>query len=186
MTKYQALTIYALLIIATGSVLSSLAYYPTRAIQYIVAIGILSSAVFTFATAFKMKNSQIPMNYHALHAIGMIIYGLAILFWANDIEVFFNITIFFLLYYGMAEIIFCFQLFELKQQNINSQIILYRFLIGLSVTIGAIYILASHNKYENSALLVAGVVFAFSGLYLLKLKTVLTNADKMNSLSLNR
>jgi len=183
MTKYQALTIYAILVIATGIVLSSLAYYPIRAIQYIVALGIFSSAAFAFLTTYKSKNSQIPMNYHALHALGMVIYGLAILFWANDINTFFEITVFFLLYYGMTEIIFCFQLLMTKQWNINWHVMVFRFFVGFFIDIGAMYILAIHNVDENKALLASGAVFIFSGFSLLVFRTVLKRADKMTTLS---
>ena len=109
MTKYQALTIYAILIMVTGFILMLLSIYPTRLIQYVVALGMLSSAVFAFLIAYKSKNMTIPLHYHRLHAIGMVIYGFAILFFANDVQKFLNITIFFLLYYGMTEMIFCFQ-----------------------------------------------------------------------------
>src|SRR4051812_45928375 len=103
--RYKSLIIYAVLIILTGVVLTTLAYYPTRTIQYVVAAGMILSSVFAFLTAYECKSYQVPLKYHALHAGGFIVYGLVILFVATDLPKFFNITSFFLLYYGFTEII---------------------------------------------------------------------------------
>ena len=178
MTRYQALTIYAALIIATGFVLILLAYYPVRAIQYIVAACMLLSAGFAFLTAYKSENMQIQLNYHYLHGIGMLTYGLAILFWAYTIENFFGITIFFLLYYAMAEMIFCFQLLMMRQKYIDDKIIIYRLLIGFFIALGAVFVLATAYSDQNKALLAVGAVFVFSGVYLILFKTVLKRADQ--------
>ncbi|MEO6189803.1 MAG: hypothetical protein ABIO44_04940 [Saprospiraceae bacterium] len=178
MTRYQALTVYATLIIVTGLILMLLSIYPTRLIQYVVAFGMLSSAFFAFYTAYKSHDMQIPLHYHALHAIGMVVYGFAILFFANDIQRFFNITIFFLTFYGMAEMIFCFQLLMLRQKFISARIIGFRLLIGFFITTGAIFILATSFSDKKIALLASGAVFVFSGVFLIVFKSVLKKADK--------
>ena len=173
MTWYKSMTLYAFLIIATGVVLMALAYFPGRAIQYLVAAGILFSAVFAFLTAYHSQNMTIQTNYHWLHGFGMAIYGLTILFWANDIQKFSAITAFFLLYYGMAEMIFCFQLLMRNQKYISAQVIGFRLLIGFFIAIGAVFTLATAYFDRNQSLLAAGAVFVFSGVYLLVFKSVI-------------
>ena len=177
MNKYQSLTIYAILIMATGIVLMSLAYYPTRAIQYLVAFGMLLSACFAFFTAFKSEKLRVSLNYHVLHGFGMLVYGFFILFYGDTMEKFLSFTTFFLLYYGMAEIIFCFQLLTMKQRNISAQIIIYRLLIGFFIAMGAVYVVATKYSDSNKALLAAGAVFLFSGVYSIVFKTVLKRGD---------
>ena len=60
-----------------------------------VAVGMFVSAVFAFIMAKKSKDFQIPLKYHGIHAIGMVVYGLAILFYATDIQRFIDILPFF-------------------------------------------------------------------------------------------
>ena len=179
MDRYQTLTIYALLIILTGIILIILSYNPLRVIQYAVAVAMFASAIFSFLTAFKSKNLQINLKYHELHGAGMIIYGLAILFYATTLQIFLNITAFFLLYYGMSEIIFCFQLLIMKQRNISAQVVAFRLIIGFFIAMGAVLSLATATINQNVALLSAGAVFVFSGVYLIVFKTVLKKADKI-------
>ena len=177
MTWYKSMSIYAFLIIATGLVLMSLAYFPSRAIQYLVAAGSLFSAVFAFLTAYHSKNMPIQTNYHWLHGFGMAVYGLAILFWADDIQKFTAITAFFLLYYGMSEMIFCFQLLMRNQKYISARVIGFRLLIGFFIAMGAVFTLATAYFDRNQSLLAAGAVFVFSGVYLLVFKSVVKRAD---------
>ena len=70
MNKYQSLTIYAILIMATGIVLMSLAYYPTRAIQYLVAFGMLLSACFAFFTEYQRANHYLSATYRLFYCDG--------------------------------------------------------------------------------------------------------------------
>ena len=95
MTRFQALSIYAFCIILTGVILLILAYNPSRAIQYMVAVGMFVSAVFAFIMAKKSKDFQIPLKYHGIHAIGMLVYGLAILFYTTNIQLFIETTTFY-------------------------------------------------------------------------------------------
>jgi len=173
MNRYQALAIYALLIIATGMVLISLSYLPSRVIQYAVAIGMLASSIFAFLTAYKSKNLQIPLKYHALHAIGMAVYGFAILFYATDIDKFLRSTTFFLLYYGTAETVFSMEILRMRLKNINLNIVISRLAIGFAILIGAVLVIATATLNKNQALLFSGCVFIFSGVNLMLFKTVL-------------
>ncbi len=182
MNKYQSLTIYSILIILTGVILISLAYYPIRELQYTVASTIIASAVFAFLTAYKSKDLEIPLHYHALHGVGMLIYGLVILFFATDVKKFFDVTIYFLLYYGMSEIIFCFQLFMLKQKYISWRLIVARLIIAFVISMGAIVILLVSNSNQNVALMAAGGIFVFSGIFLIIFKTVLKKVNDLENI----
>jgi len=173
MNRYQALAIYAILIIATGVILISLAYFPSRVIQYAIAVTMVASAVFAFLTAYKSKGLQIPLKYHGLHAIGMTIYGFAVLFYASDIERFFRLTTFFLLYYGISECIFAMRIFSMRLQNINTNIVVSRLVIGFVIALGAVIVIATATINQNQALLFSGIVFIFSGINLILFKKVL-------------
>ena len=166
MTRYQAVIIYGVLIVINGIILMALAYSPTRAIQYSIGLCMILAAVFAIISSSKSKDFQIPMKYHAIHAGGMMAYGLAIFFLAIDIELFFNITTFFLLYYGIVEIIFCLQLFILKTK-IPLYVNVSRMIVGLAIALGAVFILAAADVNLSIALIASGITFLFSGIIII-------------------
>ena len=87
MTKYQSLTIYGILMMVTGVILIALSYNPSQTMQYSVALTMLFSAAFAFWATYQSRNIPSSMKYHGLHALGMLIYGVAILFFATDIQI---------------------------------------------------------------------------------------------------
>ena len=175
MNRYLSFTLYATIIILTGIIIMFLAYYPSNAVQYVVGIGMILSSLFAFNAAWQGTNLPIPLKYHGLHAGGLLLYGLAILFFATDIHRFFSITTFFLLYYGFIEMIFCFQLLMMKKMS--TQLILVRLFFGFGIALGAVLILSTSYIDNNLALLGAGVIFIISGINLIFFKTILKKLD---------
>src|SRR5687767_10152965 len=117
MTRYQSQVMYGLLIVITGGIIAFLSYNPSRIIQYILSGGIFLSAGFAFITSAKNKNSGILLKYHQLQGAGMVAYALAILVYAPTFEKFITVTMAFLLYFGLTEIVFGFQLMEYKTKT---------------------------------------------------------------------
>ena len=177
MNRYHALTLYSISIITTGIILILLAYNPSIAIQYTVAIGMIVSAGFAAITAYKCKGYQIPFKYHLIHAIGMFIYGFVVLFFATNIQNFFQITTLFLLYYGFTEIIFCLEILMMRDSKVL-QLVSIRLFIGLVILVGAAIVLSTSYLDQNIALVGAGIVFVFSGINLMLFKTVLVKLVK--------
>lgn len=190
MDRNQSINIYAFLIILTGIILLlrgqysiinydnySLAnsHYP---VTYIVSVLMLLSAGFAAYTAFQSFDFKLALKYHALHAFALVVYGLAVLFFANNLQKFLDITTFFLLFYGVSEIVFGFQLLLMRQKTISSQIVVFRLLIGFFISLGAVSVLASFYSDPNSAVLISGVVFVFSGINLILFRTVQKAPEK--------
>ena len=66
----------------------------------------------------------------------------------------------------------------MRQKYIDDKIIIYRLLIGFFIALGAVFVLATAYSDQNKALLAVGLVFVFSGVYLILFKTVLKRADQ--------
>ncbi len=179
MTRFQSLSVYTFLIILIGALLVSLSFNPSKVIQYIVGFGMLLISVFAGITALKCKNLNVPYVYHLLHSIGFIIYGIVILFYATSSENFLDATSFFLLYYGITEIIFSFQLTMLKRDDINFKTIIYRMLIGLLIGVGSFIIIVISKINHRDALLASGIVFVLCGINLVLFKTILKNLKEL-------
>jgi len=160
---------------ATGIGLMALIYNPLLAIQNIVGSGMIFTALFAAITAVKCKNLQIPLKYHSIHALSMLVFGLAVLIFASDFKLFFTMTSSFLMFYGIAEVIFSFQIVMLEQKNVHQTIVIVRFIIGCFIALGAVLILVTSFFNQNNAITVAGIIFIFSGLNLILFRTVLKN-----------
>ena len=175
MTRSLTLTIYAVLIIIIGILVVALSFMPSNTIQYLVGFGMLLSAFFSGITSYKCKYLNVPYTYHLLHSIGFSIYGIVILLYAISSDNFLKATSFFLLYYGITEIIFSFQLTMLKRDNINFKTMIYRAIIGLFIGVGSFIIIMISSNNQRHALLTSGIVFVFCGINLLLFRTVLKN-----------
>lgn len=174
MNKHQTLVAYGIIIMLSGICLVVFAFNPVQAIQYLVGIGMCLSAAVAFIASYQCRKLQVPSLYHALHGIGMGIYGICILFFANDLERFFTITTFYLLYYGVAEIIFCFQSLILKDEFIFRSFVT-RLVIGTGIALGAVFIIATTYIDHKWALMATGIVFILSGIDIIPFKSVQKN-----------
>jgi hypothetical protein len=163
MTRFQSQVTYGVLIFITGAIIAYLSYSPSGTIQYILSVGIFLSAIFAFITAAKNNDSVIRLKYHELQGAGMFAFALAILIYASTFEKFITVTMVFLLYFGLTEIIFGFQLMQYKRK-ISTTIIALRMITGLLMAVGAVAILARSFLDKNSSLLLAGILIALGGL----------------------
>ena len=162
MNRFQSQVINGLLISVTGIFLLLLSYNPSRIIQYGVAAGMLLNSFFAFVTSNKSKGLEIPFKFNWLLGLGMFVFALAILIYGSTFDRFITVTMAFLLYFGVVEIIFGFGLMAYKK-SISLQIIVFRMIIGLLMAIGAVLILGIAIVDKNTSLVVAGVLIFLSG-----------------------
>jgi hypothetical protein len=186
MTKYTALFMYAILLMISGFVLIALVESSFNLLSETFFITIILSAAFASVTAFKCKPNQVPMNYHAIHSIGLALYGLSFLLLAEELETFYLYSIFYLLYYGIAELIFGIQML-LQKDKMLFRVIAVRLGIGFVISLTAVGIYISLNKYIDiiNAIKIIGVLFMLAGVNLIFFKTVLKSIyQKENSLTM--
>jgi len=160
----------------TGALLCFFATNPSFSLQFIVGGGILLSAVFAFITSSKSRHLQTSLKYHRLHAAGLLLYALAVLFLATDTENFILITSFFLIYYGITEIIFSLQLLMIKEK-LSLRRIVFRLVLGLLIAIGAVVIIVKSYVDQNQAILASGIVLLVCGANIVIFKTLLQSLD---------
>ncbi len=162
MNRFQSQILYGLLITITGVLLILLSKDLSRIIQYAVAAGMLLSSFFAFVTADKSKGSETPFKFNWLLGLGMVVYALAILMYGSAFDRFITVIMAFLLYFGIVEIIFGFSLMAYKK-SISLQLIVFRMIIGLLMTIGAVLIFGLAVVDKNASLLFAGALIFLSG-----------------------
>jgi uncharacterized membrane protein HdeD (DUF308 family) len=177
MNKYQSLKLYGFLIVVAGLLLLSFQYSTFAFVQYAVAFSLIVSAIFALITAYKNQNVQIRYKYHELHALGMLCYGVALLFYAVDIPSFLTATSFFFIYYGMTELIFCFQLLN-DRAILSLEVLIIRFVMGFAIYLGAPIILHFAASNQIISMRAYGIMFLISGIHVILFQTVLKNMDK--------
>jgi hypothetical protein len=176
MTKYQSLIVYGLLIVMTGTVLLIFEFNASPSIRFPVALGILSSAVFAMITTVKSKNLQVPFKYHGMHALGLTAFAASILILGTDVLKLLNITAFFMLFFGITELIFGMQLLMLKA-SISLPILIFRLVIGFAQGLGSIVILQLSYLKQSDALLGSGIGLVVAGISIISFKTILQVLD---------
>ena len=180
MNRFQSQALYGVLIGVTGVFLLLLSYNPSRIIQYGIAAGMFLSSFFAFVSANKSKASEVPLKYNWLLGVGMFAYALAILIYASTFDRFTTITMAFLLYFGVAEIILGFGLLAYKK-SISLQVIVVKMIIGLFMTIGAVLIIVLAYFDKNISLLVSGALIFLSGINFILLANAVRKIANRNN-----
>jgi hypothetical protein len=129
----------------------------------IVAVAILVSAIVAGIVVLKTKINKIQSRYHSLHAVGLLLYGIAIIFYKKTNSDFSDLTALFFIFYGLSEIIFCFSLFNLKAQISVYQLII-RLTLGLLFFLSSTVMMGLRHPYQSIELVSAGIIFIIIGI----------------------
>ncbi|HVD96733.1 MAG TPA: hypothetical protein VNB90_00930 [Cytophagaceae bacterium] len=163
MTKYQSIKLSGFLMIITGIFLLASPFVPSEAIQFTVGGLMMLIAGSALFSAYKSRSIQLPFKYHEMHAVGLAMYGLVILIFATNITKFINITTCFFIYYGTAELIFCFQLLN-QRAKLNLVMIFVRSFMAVSIYFATLFIINSSGIHQNRSLQICGIMFIFSAM----------------------
>jgi hypothetical protein len=173
MSRFQSQVFYGILIAVTGVLLFLLGTNPSRIIQYAVASGIFLAAIFAFIASSKSSSSRVPLKYNGLQAGGMMVYAVAVFVYAATFERFISITMAFLLFFGIMEILFGFNAISV-QRDVGMRVIVTRMFIGFLMTIGAVVFLG-FSFHLVIAVLLAGILFFLSGVLFIGFANVTRN-----------
>ena len=174
MNKNATLYIYTMLLMISGIILIAMVQSPYTIFINTFFITILLSGLFALVAAYNHRSYQVPLKYHALHAVGLLIYGIAVLTLTEDLNHFFFITVFYLLYYGLAELVFGLQML-LQKDKMLFRIIVVRLALGFSVGLVVVGLFISLDKYVNltNSIKIIGALFIVTGINLFIFKEVL-------------
>lgn len=140
MKKYFPIYLYGAIIILEGIFLLFVKNNDFNFIQSSTGILLTIAAIVAFVAAFSHKRKQVQFAYHEMHALAMLVYGISVLLFCNNIESFISYSAFLFIFYMFSEIILCSWLFNLGQK-VEYTIIIIRVILGLVVGIGTIVIM---------------------------------------------
>lgn len=129
----------------------------------IVPLLFAAGGIMAYLFSEANKHHKIANRYHFLQGIGMILFALLIAAIPQDLSEFLSFVTYFILLFGLIEILFGFMALN-TGNNLNTGILISRFIAGFISIIGAVLILATASTSEISALMVAGILTMVGGI----------------------
>jgi len=160
------LYIYGAIIIFGGLFLLIYQNSDYNTIRITLGSTLIIGAVFSFLTALSSKKKQVQFDYHEMHALAMLVYGVSVLVFCNKLETLINFTSFLFFFYAFSEIIFCLRIFDLGRKVIY-KIVFTRLLLGLIVGIGTVMIMNYYDTSNTLVLRAYGTLFIIIGVNIL-------------------
>jgi uncharacterized membrane protein HdeD (DUF308 family) len=183
MKKYASLFIYGFMTISAGLLMIFLRDSSFSSLKLTLGIILAIGAVFAFVTALTRRKRHVQFAYHEMHAIAMITYSIAILFFCKNFEILNYYTTFLFIFYAFSEILFCNWLFNLGQ-NIIYKIVFLRVMMALFTGIGTVAITSYANTNQEIIYIGHGIIFIILGINILLYTPVMENIDDLKSTSI--
>lgn len=183
MKKNNALYLYGAIIIFIGFFLLFSNQSDFQTIR--ITLGLTIGAIFSFITAFSRKGKKIEFDYHTLHAIAMIVYGVSVLFFCDRIEILINVTSLLFFFYAFSEVIFCMRLLDLGKKATNNflkNIVFTRLLLGVLVGIGTTVLMYNNSRSNDLVIGDYGIFFMIIGINILLYMPIIKNKEVTDTL----
>ena len=142
MTRYYFQAMYGSLLATTAIIMAVLSFDPSQVIQYATATGLLTASAFALVAAYKSKNGEIQRKHNLLQSFGMFGHGFTIFLIGSSFSQFIMINLAFLVYFGITEILFAFEVSSYKTR-MNRSVVGFKMGNGLLVAIGAVVAFAT-------------------------------------------
>jgi uncharacterized membrane protein HdeD (DUF308 family) len=162
MKKHFPMYFYGAITILVGIFLLISKNSSIQIIKNSLSIGLIIGAIFAFITAFTSQRKHVQFLYHEMHALAMLVYGIALILFGDSMEKLVSTTAFLFIFYAFSEIIFCNWLFNLGQKAVF-KIVLIRAILGFAIGIGTITAL----HYTAFTLEIFGILFIIVGINIL-------------------
>lgn len=163
MTRYYFQAMYGSLLATTAIIMAVLSFSPSQIMQYVTAAGLMTASAFALITAYKSKNREIQQKHNLLQSFGMFGHGFTIFLMGSSLSQFIMINLAFLVYFGITEILFAFELSSYKRK-MNRSVVGFKMGNGLLVAIGAVVAFGTSHYNQTAALLVTSGITLLMGI----------------------
>jgi hypothetical protein len=172
MKNSTPLYLYGLTIIVAGILLAISIPSTLLASKLTLGMILILGSVLAFITSLMRPDKKAQLAYHQIHALGMLGYGIAIIFFCNSLETMENFTAFIFFFYAISEITFCAWLLNLKQ-GVKFHIIFIRLVMSLAVGILTVGLLNYSDIHLQIAIQGYGLIFILIGINVLMFVPIL-------------
>ncbi|PIA77635.1 hypothetical protein BFR04_09350 [Gaetbulibacter sp. 4G1] len=120
------------------------------------------SGIYTLKHSRSNKDLEITSKFEFLKGVGLIIFA-TVIFFSDSLINFLMYVAYFILMYGLLEIIFPFTVLNSKNK-ITRKVLIFRIVAGFAVSIGAIILLVTTYSSEYKGLMIAGFLTILIGI----------------------
>lgn len=121
------------------------------------------AGVFSMVFSGANKHIRIASQFHMIQGIGLLVFAIVIAFLPNSLESFLMYFTYFVLVFGLFEIMFAFFVMNSKE-TIPKNILIVRMLGGFVTSIGAVILLLTTITDKYDGLTAAGVLTILIGI----------------------
>ncbi len=163
MTKLVNLILAGICIILAGIAIIITESIGVHIAKIIIPLLFMLSGIFSIRYSIVNKDLEILSKFHLINGIGLLIFATVIAFLPDDLSSFLMYVTYFMLMYGLLEIVFPFSALNSKNK-IMKELLIFIIIVGFAVSIGAIIILFTTLFNQDSGLMIAGILTLLIGL----------------------
>ena len=162
MKNHTFLTISGLLLTLAGLTLLCSENIGIEYSKLLMPFFILGAGIFSYLFSKNERLPKIAKQYHMAQGLGLLFFAIAIYAFTDSLTSFLMLSTYFILVYGLFEIVFIFAVLNTKH-NINKKILFSRMAAGIINLVGGFALLLSSISNEATALIIASILIIIGG-----------------------
>ena len=166
MNKIYFLAFSGLMMILAGLILLFFEKLGVQISKILMPLCMVVAGISIFLFSKYRELPRIATQYHMAQGLGLVVYGILVLSSANSIDNFLLITTYFIIAYGLFELVFAFGVLG-SDHTIKKDILMSRLLAGgLNLIGGFVLLMATLNSVSNG-LMIASILIVIGGISLI-------------------
>ncbi|WP_046757519.1 hypothetical protein [Kordia jejudonensis] len=166
MNKTFYLALGGQLMIASGLILFFSDKIDITVSKTLIPVFMVLAGLCTLLFSTYDKLPKIAKQYHFIQGVGFIVYATIIFALINSLQGFLLTTIYFVIMFGMFELLFAFGVLNSKH-SINKEILISRILAGIVNLVGGFILLMMTFDDEKKGLFFTSILLAIGGISIL-------------------
>jgi hypothetical protein len=163
----KGVLLIGLLMLVSGLLVVVVSNNPPELIRYVIAASALVSGVFAIRISQRVETYKLSMKYIWLEGGAMILYAIAVAFFAGNVTYFINATGLFLLVFAVVEFAIVLQVLG-NVAKPQFKRVLDKLAMMVIAAVGAVFILTAAEMSNSVALLIVGLITAAIGVGYIK------------------
>ncbi len=163
MNKLIYLTLSGIAMLAAGITLLLSTAIGVGTSKILVPLFLFVSGILAFLFSQANGQHKVAKTFHLLQGMGLMTFAVLIAIWPNTLDMFLKLTTYFIMVYGLFEIMFAFSVLR-SSFKVDRSILMTRLLVGAINLIGSFVLFMSLMKSTASGLTVAGFLIVLGGL----------------------
>nr|WP_299338193.1 hypothetical protein [Allomuricauda sp.] len=163
MNKLVYLTLSGTAMLVAGITLLLSTYIGVGTSKVLAPLFLLISGVLALLFSGANPQHKVAKTFHFLQGAGLMTFSILIAIWPGTLDMFLKLTTYFIMVYGLFEIMFAFSVLR-SSFKVDRSILMTRLMVGAINVIGSFVLFMSLLKSTTSGLKVAGFLIVLGGL----------------------